>query len=409
MIEMIKSFLGKKTSLKMSDTQSSLMERYGRSLPSLNKRDVLRYFNANPMLHTCASKIAESISITDWELYRLNKKGEREKISSHGVLSLIKTFNPLFSTGIDGWYTVQLHLEIVGNAFLHKERDDLGRPIYLWTYNPNDVYELPSKSNGFNYSVKIGNLIHKIPMTEIVHIKNVNPSDPYGFGIGIAETLTGELQISEYASKQVGQYFFNGAVPPYIIGAEVNPDQLKAMKDSWTTENQGWFNRNKPYFTNTTNIDVKRLTDSFKDMTLVDLMKDTSEIIRKSFGIPPEIIGEVTNSNRATIQGAREIYALEVLVPRLKKIRDVIQTNILTDFEDNLILDFTSPVPSDNELTLRVIKEFKQAFKLNEIRSFVDFEEDSSLKEKYGEAESSQDKYKHEYERRHNLDGSRIE
>jgi len=399
--EVLKFFNGKDVS--KSKFGVSLMQRYNKTLPSLNKRDVLSYYSKNPMLNTCVSKISESISITEWQLFK-SSKGSRQRVYSHYLLDTIKIFNPLLSSGIDGWYIVQANLELAGNAYIHKERDDSGRTKFLWTYNPNDVYELPSPQNYYTYKIKIGETFQHIPMTEIIHIKKPNPTDIYGFGVGIAEVLANELQISELASKQVNQYFYNGAIPPYVVGADITPEQLGEMKDNWLSENQGFFNRNKPYFTNASNITIQKLMDTFKDMELVSLMGASNDTIRKSFGIPPEIIGEIQNSNRATIQGAREIYALEVLVPRLLKLRDVIQQNLIEDEAPGLMLDFATPVPSDKELTIRVMQEFPEAFPLNEIRSFIGFEPIVELVSKYATTKTTATKTE---EGRFNLDGSR--
>lgn len=344
------------------------VNNYSSFLPKLNKAELLTYYNKSPMLRTCVSKISESISTNEWNLFRITKNGNRTQIFNHDILNLIKTFNPLFSTGIDGWFLTQVYLEINGNAFIHKERDKSDKVRYLWLYNPLDVEELPTTVNGYNYKIRINNEYKYIPMTEIIHIKNPNPEQPFGYGVGIAESLINEVQTSELANTQVNQYFYNGAIPPYIISADITVEQLKEMSNSWLSNNQGFFNRNKPYFTNTNSLNVTKLMDNFKDMEIVKLIEMDSEIIRKTFGIPPEILGGVDNSNRATIQGAREIYAQEVLMPRLIKMKDVLNTNLVNEFADNLELDFKSPIPSDKELQLNIMKEFKEMFDEDEIR-----------------------------------------
>lgn len=347
------------------------VNNYSSFLPKLNKAELLTYYNKSPMLRTCVSKISESISTNEWNLFRITKNGNRTQIFNHDILNLIKTFNPLFSTGIDGWFLTQVYLEINGNAFIHKERDKSDKVRYLWLYNPLDVEELPTTVNGYNYKIRINNEYKYIPMTEIIHIKNPNPEQPFGYGVGIAESLINEVQTSELANTQVNQYFYNGAIPPYIISADITVEQLKEMSNSWLSNNQGFFNRNKPYFTNTNSLNVTKLMDNFKDMEIVKLIEMDSEIIRKTFGIPPEILGGVDNSNRATIQGAREIYAQEVLMPRLIKMKDVLNTNLVNEFADNLELDFKSPIPSDKELQLNIMKEFKEMFDEDEIRKLA--------------------------------------
>lgn len=347
------------------------VNNYSSFLPKLNKAELLTYYNKSPMLRTCVSKISESISTNEWDLFRITKNGNRTQIFNHDILNLMKTFNPLFSTGIDGWFLTQVYLEVNGNAFIHKERDKSNKVRYLWLYNPLDVEELPTTVNGYNYKIRINNEYKYIPMTEIIHIKNPNPEQPFGYGVGIAETLINEIQTSELANTQVNQYFYNGAIPPYIISADITSEQLKEMSNSWLANNQGFFNRNKPYFTNTNALTVTKLMDNFKDMEIIKLIEMDSEIIRKTFGIPPEILGGVDNSNRATIQGAREIYAQEVLMPRLIKLKDVLNTNLVNEFADNLELDFKSPIPSDKELQLAIMKEFKEMFDEDEIRKLA--------------------------------------
>lgn len=367
--EIFKKFNKKQPESSIEKTMLDV-KGYSRSLPRLSKREVMHYYLKSPMLRTCVSKISESISTNQWNVFRINTQGKKILIKNADVDRVMKTFNPLFSTGVDGWFLVQSFLETHGNAYIHKERDSTGKVIYLWTYNPLDVEELPGVNNNYCYKININGQYHLIPMTEIIHIKNPNPLDPFGFGIGMAETLINEVQTSDLAKQQVNQYFYNGAIPPYIISADITPEQLKQMQSNWITSNQGWFNRNKPYFTNTTSMNVQRLTDSFKEMDLVRLVNLDSEIIRKSYGIPPEILGGVDNSNRATIQGAREIYAREVLMPRLLKLQDVLNTNLINEFGD-FTLEYSSPVPSDNQLMLDTMKAFPDNFTEEEIRSLA--------------------------------------
>lgn len=362
--------IGNKKLPNSSIEEKILGTNYARSLPRLNKREIMAYYLKSPMLRTCVSKISESISTNGWDLYKYDKNNKKKIVVNKDIENLMNTFNPLFSTGIDGWFLIQAFLETHGNAYIHKERDATGKIIYLWTYNPLDVQELPGVSNQYSYKVIINGQANLIPMTEIIHIKNPNLIDPFGFGIGMAETLINEVQTSDLAKQQVNQYFYNGAIPPYIISADVTKEQMTEMSNKWLSNNQGWFNRNKPYFTNSTNMTVQKLTDSFKEMDLVRLVNLDSEVIRKSFGIPPEILGGVDNSNRATIQGAREIYAQEVLMPRLRKLQDVLNTNLINEFGD-YILEYKTPVPSDKELLLNTMKTFPDAFTEEEIRALA--------------------------------------
>lgn len=371
-----------KSKSKPTAVTKQLTNSHRASAPTLSQSDMQKFYNEIAYLNLMIKKVAEGVAMVNWKLYR-TVGDKRKRLEKHPILDLIDGFNPLMNTGIDGWYSIQSWLEISGNAYLMMERDTKGEPVYLWSINPNDVLELPSKTNGFCYIVRIKEAINKIPLTEIIHIKNLNPQDIYGKGIGTIHAMLNVLQTAKYSSEQVVNYFYNQAVPPYIIGADITTDQLLELKDSWDMNNKGFWNRHKPYFTNSSNIQVQKLTDSFSDMQMLQILENGAETIRQLFGIPPEIIGKVENSNRATIQGAREIFAREVLLFRLKKIQETLNNTLVLEFDGNLTLEFESPVPSDKEFILRGMQQFPSQFKFNEIRELLGFEPDYEKGEEY--------------------------
>ena len=389
---------------KPSKVTKLLTSNFRGAAPTLTQSDMQQFYNEIAYLNLMIKKVAEGVAMVNWRLYQ-TVGDKKKRVHNHPLLNLIDGFNPLMNTGIDGWYSVQSWLEISGNAYLMIERstgdiadnggthnvtDDVdnnvtrnGQPVYLWSINPNDVLELPNKTNDFCYMVRIKESLNKVPLTEMIHLKNTNPSDIYGKGIGTIHAMLNVLQTSKYSNQQVVNYFYNQAVPPYIIGADVTPDQLTELKSSWDMNNQGFWNRHKPYFTNSNNIKVEKLTDSFNDMQMLQIIENGAETIRQLFGIPPEIIGKVENSNRATIQGAREIFAREVLLFRLMKIQETLNNTLVLEFGENLTLEFESPVPSDKEFVLRGMRDFKGQFKFNEIRELLGFEPDYEKVEEY--------------------------
>lgn len=366
-----------------------LTDQYRSSAPTLTSNELQNFYNEVSYLNLMVRKVAEGVGGVKWRLYR-TIGDKKKRIEKHPLLELLNQFNPLTNAGMDSWYTIQTWLEINGNGYLMIERDKEGDPAYLWVIKPNDVLELPSKTNNFVYIVKLKNSIQKVPITEIIHFKNVNPNDIYGKGIGTIHSMLDVLQTNKYSGKQVVNYFYNQAVPPYIIGADVTPDQLGELKQSWELNNQGFWNRHKPYFTNSNNINVTKLVDSFNDMQMIQILEYGAETIRQLFGIPPEIIGKVTNSNRATIQGAREIFAREVLLYRLEKINQTLNNTLVLEYGSNLTLEFESPIPSDKEFILRVMQEFRSEFRVNEVRELVGYEPNYEKGDDYIESEGKE-------------------
>ena len=99
-------------------------------------------------------------------------------------------------------------------------------------------------------------------------------------------------------------------------------------------------------------LDIKELTASFKDKEITALRSWERDAFRAVFGVPAEILGLTSNSNRAAITQAMRIMASEVVVPRLEHLRANMQTFLVPYFDENIILDYVSPVPEDRELQL---------------------------------------------------------
>ena len=52
------------------------------------------------------------------------------------------------------------------------------------------------------------------------------------------------------------------------------------------------------------------------------MRKFLRDTIYQTYGIPPEVLGIIENSNRATADAAMYIYGILVLTPRLNKMRE---------------------------------------------------------------------------------------
>jgi hypothetical protein len=124
---------------------------------------------------------------------------------------------------------------------------------------------------------------------------------------------------------------------------------------------------NKPYFINR-KIEVEVLSQNFKDMELSTLRKDERDIFIHVYGMPPEIFGIIENSNRATIDAADYLMGRYIVVPRLEFMRVMLQTQLIEQFDERLILDYVSPVQEDREYELKVMTAKPAAFTVDEWR-----------------------------------------
>jgi len=247
------------------------------------------------------------------------------------------------------------------------ERNGLMTGSALYPIPPTWVTELPRNEGNFYLIVAPGGVMH-VPKQALIWLYHPNPADPYDRGTGIGHALGDELETDEYAAKHLKAWFRNRARPDILIhGESLSMDNVKRLSEDWMTKLSNASGFNKPYFINR-KITVDVLSQNFKDMELSTLRKDERDIFIHVYGMPPEIFGIIENSNRATIDAADYLMGRYIVVPRLEFMRVMLQTQLIEQFDERLILDYVSPVQEDREYELKVMTAKPAAFTVDEWR-----------------------------------------
>jgi phage portal protein BeeE len=264
-------------------------------------------------------------------------------------------------------------LDLVGDAFYVKERNKLGVPAALWPVPPHWVAETPTPQHPF-YRVSWRGWQGAIPQTEMLWLSHPNPVNPYGRGSGVAKAIDDELQADEYAARHTLAYFRNSARPDLLVmpkeGGYLDPDERDRLHTWWTDNLQGVWRRFKPLFL-TRPMDVTVLQQSLRDMVLPELRQMERDLIVSVWGVTPEVIGIIGNSNRATIREARPLFATYCLTPRLERMREALQSRLVPEYDEALILDYDSVIPEDREFKLKAMQSFPWAWDGNEMRQLA--------------------------------------
>jgi len=369
----------------------------GKSAPTKSRRDILLAYREIPWLRAIVSRIATSILEVPWYYFEMSEgqkvrnigkqyrdkiikqkitKGELVEIENAEIIEFIETGtvskNETILSGKEILKVTQIYLELLGEAFWLVEKTKTGVPLTYWLINPLWVSNLPTINEPY-YFVKLPNgEMEKVPVTEIVYFRDMDVINPYERGYGLVQALNDELGADEYAAKFISSFFYNRARPDIIISAEgLRKEDKERLEARWLEESRGFWNAYKPYFISG-NINVKELSQSFQSMELVDLRKYERDFILQIFGVPPEIMGIVENSNRATIDVANDIFARWVLIPRLEIIRAVFQNQLLPMFKLNGVIDYETPVTEDKEFLLNVAKSAPWSLTINEWREMLE-------------------------------------
>ncbi|GAF95220.1 unnamed protein product, partial [marine sediment metagenome] len=110
------------------------------------------------------------------------------------------------------------------------------------------------------------------------------------------------------------------------------------------------------------------LGTDYSHLSMLDLRKNQRDAVIQVYGVPPEVLGIVEASNRATSEVAEYLYARWVLIPRLEFLRQTLQHQLVPDYDSMLILDYDSPVAQDKERVLKVASLSPWSIMLDEWR-----------------------------------------
>lgn len=385
------------------------LARWQQAPPRRGTAQLLAAYREMPWLRAVVDVVADSVAGVNWRVYRRVSRdghpvkdyalrsatrevramrlkamvdaGEVQEVPDHPILRMLADPND-YLTGRSVTKLVQVYLDLVGEAFLVLERV-AGFPVGFWPVPPNLVIRLPAMDvprEQRTFTVSVGGATREIPAADVLHLRNLDPEDPLGRGVGPAFALGDELDTDEFVARFLRASFWNNMLPPAIASIEgltdANSAGAKAFKESLAREHQGPDKAGKLLLTSG-RVTFARMDTSFRDMQLVELRKFLMNFVRMTYRVPPEIVGDISSSNKATAFAARENLAEQATFPRMEFLRTEYQMRLMPLFGDaEAILDYDSPVPADREHQLRVMSTMPEAFSYTEWRELAGYKPD---------------------------------
>lgn len=347
--------------------------------PRRGTAEFLKAYSESPWLRAVVERIATAETAVTWRLF--GRKGARGKairdvtwqraqktsrderrkslasehqlveVVEHPLLDALYTGNSYF-TGNQTRKLWTVYEECVGEAFQLKERNIAGVTSAFWPVPPHWVIGTPTPAERF-FTLSYRGWQVRVPDTEMLWTVNPDPLMPYGRGTSIARALADELDADEFAAKHTRNWFLNSARPDLLVfGEGMGKDDTKMLEDRWMSRLRGYWNVARPFFLNR-KIDVKEVGHSFQEMELTALRNHARDMVVHGWGLPPEILGIIENSNRATIDAADYLFARHVIEPRLEARRAFLQERLIPEYDDRLVLEYDSPVMADKEYELK--------------------------------------------------------
>ena len=188
-----------------------------------------------------------------------------------------------------------------------------------------------------------------VSVDDMFVMRDLNPYDPFGRGLGQSEPLADEIEIDEYAAKFQKNFFLNDGTPSTIVsGEDLTEDQRKRLEATWGESHKGVRNSHR-FAVLKSNVTVQKLAENMKDMDMIQGRIFIRDAVLEHFGVPREIMGITESSNRATSEAAQYIYAQNVLIPKLRMREEAINTQLLPMFGKNLVWRYDDIVPKNQE------------------------------------------------------------
>ena len=346
-----------------------------RAVPKRGTREMLAAYSASPILQSVARKIAFAVASTEWHA-ATTVDGREQRLDGHLMARLLNSGVP----GLDGLQcrmATELHLLLVGEAFSVLDRNMLGAPVRRWPAAPHWVRETPRPGHAFFEVQPDGGASMRLPAEDVLWMKDVDPLRPYERGSGIGMALDDELSADEYAAKHVANSLANRARPDIIVSgskeAPMEEGAVARLSEIWPQRFGGPNRAGLPMFSRGP-VEVHDLTPNFQELQLTSLRAYERDIIVSVFGVPPELVGILANSNRATIESAEFLFTKHVIKPRLMARAAAINDQLAPQYDADLYAVFDDPVDEDVEARRAYIAANPDVFTVDERRAAIGHE-----------------------------------
>lgn len=335
------------------------------ALPRRAATAYLDLFHTSPRLDAL-DMIATDCANAVFKVYRKadlrTGKEDAEPIGDHPIYDLLE--NPIPDhPEFDGFmvrYLTTVYVELNGECFWVILRDQKGRPREIYPVPSQWCIQTPTAAQPWYLIVPLQNTAGasmQIDPRDIVWFKNPDAVSPYGRGRGRTESIGDELESDEYAAKFGKNFFYNNATPEAVMTIPgINDASLKAFKADWNAAHQGIINASKMGFLGF-DAKIQKLQDSPKEMDFIATREFLRDMTNQHWRVPPEMMGILNNSNRATIESADYLYKKNVVSPRLIRWDTTVNRQLMPMWGVEWAIKSENVVPEDKEFNLKVASE----------------------------------------------------
>ena len=281
---------------------------------------------------------------------------EVEEVLEHPFLDLITQVNN-FMNGFDLTEGLSSFLDLTGNAYWFIAKNPLGVPVEIWPLFPQYMKVIPDKEafiSGYEYKPSLDTKTIFKP-DEIVHFKTFHPYNTYyGMGALQAAILASDLGIS--MNKYEIETFESAGLQDMALtlpveAGEPPAEEIGRMQKDWKKKYGGIKNKGViPIATG--GAKLESISFSPKEMSFMQGRKASLSEVAAIFGVPMSLL-TTEDVNRANADAGERQHAKKTVLPRLRKIEQKINEQLMPMFDQRLFVAFDNPVAEDKEFQLK--------------------------------------------------------
>jgi len=300
----------------------------------------------------------------------VNRNGDIVEVDP--LLSLINMPNESMSS-YDFFFLVIQQLNLLGNSYWLKIRDNRGQPHRLYMLNPHSIYITADNSYTIQkYTYHTSDGIKEYDPEDVIHFKLLDP-DNVVKGKSPVSAFADMLSIDDLASRRHRASFLNNAIPSGLLstdtpmGGKVMDTIIKNFQNRFS----GVDNTSKILITSG-GFKFSALQPSIKDMELLQSRIFSKEAIQELYGISPALLGKTASTNKATAETEKIIFIENHVKPLQELVIRTLNHQLFQIEKSELKLELINPVPEDKELQVKMLNELTdKVITKNEARAIL--------------------------------------
>lgn len=354
-----------------------------RSKPAPSTVDLIRAFD--DVVYSCVSLISSTIASTPFRLYvetgpgmskpkcatrpvsrktldrlsanpttarRISKSYQIHEVIEHPALDLLYHVNKCHNQ-VDLLELTSLFLEITGNAYWCLRKDDFNIPRELYLI-PSQFVTVQADEHGFPAQYQVGNGQEKrvYPRAEILHFMCPSLETPYLSGMSPLRAAWQRVMISWKELAYLDSVLTNNAMPSAILTPNEPISQFESerlarefMAKFKGAGNGGIMVADGP-------MTLQPLSFPPRQIAELDLYQVVKTSVCNAFGVPIDIF-QPGQANRSSAEAAQYNLAVFCIKPRITRLLEKLNTELLPLFDPRLFLEAEAVVPEDKAFELQ--------------------------------------------------------